>query len=260
MNIERAIDTLLSEGIGKRTLLHFTDPSYLKDIFKSKMLKGFKYKYNNSGELKTVATVRPGMANKKNVDKLSHASGGGIKIIIDAEKLSDSLRGVKIKPFAEFPMSAFERIRIHSGKTKQEMQAVINSFNKDVGANYRKFYKGKTSEEISIANKRIRALLSPIQKKHNLDNTTFSMIRNKYMDYLDTIVNREGEERIVLKGEGIPLDSKYMKFQIMKKSDEKIREELSYDPDLPKIIMKNKGMFIQDENFDRFVKGNKDED
>jgi hypothetical protein len=206
---------LLSEGIGERTLFHYTNFSGLSGMLETNKLKGFNYYLGGNGKFQ-IATVRPGMATDKGkVAKLSGATDGGIRIKIDAASLSDRARGVKIKSVAEYPISSLDIISQYSGVAKGKE---LNSFIKKLGRDIKAIEK-KTGIKATMtkSSKFVKEFLKVHRKEYDKygGDKDIQMLIEHYVGLIAEHKDREGEERISLKkGEGIPLDHKYLEIEI----------------------------------------------
>ena len=238
---------LLTEGIGERTLYHYTNWGYLLRILKSGYLKTAMY----SGGNKTfqISTVRPSKTDQKNLEILSGSTDGGIKFIINASKLSDNVRGAKIKTIAEYPTVFAENIgdlaRIKGDKIKPFVHQFGKDRNKIIKENNLKL-KDKTTlsklhfdEELS---KKLKEL--PSYKKYSL--ILLTKMSGNYSIFQNTSKEREGEERITFKkNTKIPLDKRYIKIEIEKGHgfynilDKERRLEII------KLMKKQKDLFVQ---------------
>ena len=249
----------LNEGIGERTLYHFTDYAALNDILKSEALKMRRYHGTEQGEVQ-LCTVRKSMECKAN--DLSGSSNGGVKIIIDASKLIDSVRGVKIKKVAEYPRVYMEdqRRNLQTDTGHKFTDKELNSLLKDIKTFQKKYnIKPDTYKDIiDIPDEQINELKSLSKKYYNvmvphlvkiLRTSTGSRGLKKYTQ------DREGEERITKKGrwdDQFPINKKYIKIEITKPSMLKAHVRNTDDDlkDLEKNMRKHKDLFVQNENYD----------
>lgn len=206
---------LLAEGVGERTLLHYTNWSGLSGMLDANKLKGFNYYLGGDGKYQ-IATVRPGMAtDKTKVAKLSGATDGGIKIKIDASVLSDKARGVKIKTVAEYPVASLDIISQYSGQPKGTK---LNSFIKKLGRDIKAIEK-KTGIKATMtkSSKFVKEFLKVYGEEYDKygGERDLQLIIEHYVGLIAEHKDREGEERITLKkGDGIPLDHKYIEIEI----------------------------------------------
>lgn len=225
-------EQLLSEGIGERELHHYTDIDGLFGILKSQTINGLNYtSFKGDKGKNSVATVRPSMSNEKNLDALSGSSSGGVKFIIDGSKLSDLVRGVKLKPLAEYPLTDMNVIR-STLKPGKKLNPFLNSMFK--------LMKQKPSQEIS---NKISKLLSD-NVKDGSEDTVRSLTKASLRDF----IKREGEERIVLKKGSIPLNPKYIKIELDDKKNFKIN---SYRR---KLLLDNKKYFVINDIYKKLTK------
>ena len=238
---------LLNEGIGERTLYHYTNWNYLLRILKSGHLKTAMY----SGGNKTfqISTVRPSKTDAKNLEMLSGSTDGGIKFIIDAAKLSDNVRGAKIKIIAEYPVIFAENIGDLAGVKGEKIKPFVHQFGKDIKRitkeNNLKL-KDKTTlsklhfdEELS---KKLKEL--PAYKKYT--TTLLTKMAGNYSIFRNTSKEREGEERITFKkNTKIPLDTRYIKIEIEKAHG--FYSILTQDRRLEiiELMKKHKNLFVQ---------------
>ena len=198
----------LIEGIGERKLYHYTNFYALKDILASKQLKGFKYKIRGD-EGYQIATVRPSMANKKNIGQLSKGTDQQeVRIIINASKLSDNIRGTKIRSIAEYPKEDTEKFKKLLGSRSKE----VNSFIKEINA-YAKKYPEYKNRNTPKGLRDIEKILKRygVDKKEKEEALRFQLGLSHYS------VNREGEERINIKKDHIPLSPNFIKIELLKK-------------------------------------------
>jgi hypothetical protein len=219
---------LLLEGIGERTLHHYTDMVSLFSILRDGTLKGFDYNTHHKGDFgkNTISTVRPGMANDKNLETLSGTTVGGVKIIIDGAKLSDAIRGMKIKPTAEFPIIDTKVL-----KHMLKIDVKVNEF----------------------ANKAFKVLKGPDKasdeffSKHALHGEQQAdQLRSRVIELLKNAKKREGEERIVLKkgSDEIRIDPKYIKIELHDKLGKKV-----INSSRKKLLINNKKYFVRNDAF-----------
>ena len=238
----------LLEGVGPRTLLHYTDYHALKKILDTGKLEAFEYPGTKSNT-KQIATVRPSMANKDNVKQLSSGTRGGVKIIIDASKMSDSARGAKIKTVAEFPIIHKQEIKKKLNVSDRKLELVL----KELDKHYKRF--GETEDDL-VSDEAVKNL-KMIEKKLGL--TRLKSAIASYELYLERRINREGEERITVKHpkSSIPVNNKYIKIELMDPYEGKA---FSSRVGAQKTIKKNKGLFVDNKHLKdilspNFIKG-----
>jgi len=255
-------EILLSEGIGKRVLHHYTNYDSLFNILKSKQLNAKKYPGTKKGTVQ-VATVRPSMSSSKNLGTLGSATDGGVKFIIDASNISDSVRGAKINTIAEIPYDTKKEIsKIHPSFFKNE---------KKLNLLLKKIQKFVPEDEKSFETRRMAPmkLTKVIVDKLKQDGVELEKDRYKNQEVLEKIVRlalfhtvmlrkREGEERITLKDlygknsknkTGLPLNKKYIKIELIKAPKQ---YELK---GLKEALLKNKNLFIQNDIYKKIVEG-----
>lgn len=227
-------EQLLSEGIGERELHHYTDLLSLFDILKSKSINGFDYNSFLEGDKgkKVISTVRPSMANKKNLEKISGNASGGVKIIVDGSKLSDTVRGVKMKPIAEYPL-----IDMNVIKTTMKPGKKINTF-------LNKMFGLMKAKQTAVIKDKIDKLLTDNIHEEKID-TVRTLTRAALRDF----VHREGEERIVLKKGNLPLNAKYLKIELHNKLMHKRIN--SYRR---KLLLDNKKYFVINDVYKKLTK------
>lgn len=221
---------LLTEGIGDRTLYHYTNYSGLLKILKAGHLRASLY---SGGEGKQqIATARQNTkTDDEKIASLSGATGGGVKFIITADKLigDSKVRGAKIKPIAEYPVSFAENVADLAGVTGK---AKIQSFVQQLGKDIKKVIKeNKIKQKGNNTLYKLRyeeAIAEQLKKMPKYskfaDKPLIRMLGNYFM-FVQTTKDREGEERITfkkgMKKPNVPLDSKYIKIVL----EQKIRFE-----------------------------------
>ena len=245
----------INEGIGPRTLYHYTTLKNLYNILKDKKINANKY-LGTPESSKQISTVRKSMDNINNRENLSRGANGGVKIIIDASKITDKIRGTKIKTIAELPVMYENGLREFVGlKKSKELRNFIddivrllrrhkideeNYYEKSKDSKVIKDYKKtvlknmKDSDEIKKLNKRILGVLSHLTTYKNLLN------------------NREGEERITLKGDSLPLNPDYIKIELTK--DDLFGFNYLQKIELAKRIRENKEFFKHNDVFKKIIK------
>ena len=243
----------LEEGIGPRTLYHFTDAQGLLGILQSNVLLGQGYGSTTKHGKDDICLVRPSMAHKKNMEKLSSSSNGGVKLIIDASKLSDKVRGVKIRPVAEFPTVFLSFVRRITGfstdkKIYKVAKGVAEYHKKKMEIS--KIKKGKKKEDYS---KELQELHNEYYNRLKIHPSQLYDLSNKYVQLIAS-KNREGEERIsVREGDAVPINESYVKIEIM--DARKVFKETYADErnDLLKAIRKNSKFFVRNDELKKLL-------
>ena len=218
MNIKKFIN----EGIGERTLYHYTKYSHLTNMLRTGLIRAMKYPGTPEGTVQ-IATVRPSMVNDKNIQQLSSGSIGGVRLVFDGAVLSDSIRGIKIVTIAELPAYHYQELldltKFKESKLDSIIQELEDNDYEDVLFKY-KLSKKKIKEFIDI-----------------------------YKEYKKYIINREGEERITIKSDKdmdfLDLNPKYVKIELLKPFPSKTI--VDFKPELIKLIKENKKLFIEND-------------
>jgi hypothetical protein len=224
MNTDKIFANFLYEMSGPiRKLFHYTNTIALAGILKDGAIKLGNYDINLETEKKIhqgrneplrvaeLATVRPTMSHFIYRDGLSN-NMGFIKIIIKPHILSDKVRGIKVKPIAEFPLFAINTIRdefIKIGNKKQlatvNANRVLAAFKKIVDDPKLDQQNEKQDEEFKKWLRESFTIELPVR--------TFIDAGDNMMAYIKA---REGEERISLKkGDRIPLNQNYISIELM---------------------------------------------
>jgi len=228
----------LLEGIGKRTLYHYTTYYALYKMLQEDKMIAFKYVGTPKGKYQ-IATVRPSLVNDRNLKELSGGSEGGVKIIFNAEILSDTIRGVKILNIAEVPILHFEDMMKAGKLTDSSLKKLIEKLNKKTKNNF----KLKLTKSISNILDEYK-----IKKKDK-----FFEFYKEYKRFL--IVAREGEERITIDQEYIRLNSKFMKIELVKPYPED--HYLKFKDKLIDQVIENKKYFVENSIHDELIRGKK---
>ncbi|RLD64476.1 MAG: hypothetical protein DRJ01_00620 [Bacteroidetes bacterium] len=249
----------LKEAIGERELHHYTDYNSLESILDDGFLKLDYYEGTKDGESQ-LSLVRPGMVNKENLKNLSSGATGGVKFIIDASKMSDTVRGAKIKTIAELPIMFKRQIKsmMNYGRGKD-----VDKMLKEMETLSKKYPKltttllpsGTTNEEMKkYLGDKTSAELNKFMYKWDMDKypTTFL---NAYRRYRKNSREREGEERLTLKSKNrlharLPLSTKFMKIELTKP----YQADKFYKEMLAKKIRKNKNLFVMNDIYKDIVK------
>jgi len=258
------------EGVAPRKNFHFTDFISLTKILNSKKLLTYSYSGCKDGE-KAFCTVRPSAINGRGLDYLSYGAGGGAKLIIDVGVLSDKVRGSKVRQVAEYNHDIKENdtkvflrtFDIENNKKNQTkmfnaLSLVLkpNAKSKDIikraeemayyGANFSKYlkpdFKSILKKKVGIEIKDRN--LTP-KDRIILGELIFTALMKK-----NNSIEREGEERIIIKGknnESISLDRSFVKIEITKPSVKGLSD--IEKKELKQSIRKNSGYFIKDENY-----------
>jgi hypothetical protein len=242
-------DLLLIEGIGKRTLHHYTDYSSLLKILRDKKIDGYQYPGGKDDEVQ-VATVRPSMANPKNLKHLGSSTDGGVDFIIDASALSDKVRGAKIKTIAELPFVSLKEIRKKHPVLKDVKKT--NALIKKIEKTIKKVNKGKNYRAQELAHKVVNDLIlngvEILEDKYDNRDLLFFVV-SKVIMLSRFHNNREGEERVSLKNKkaGIPLNKKYIKIELKEFPPNFSKKGLK------EALLKNKDLFIQNNIYKEII-------
>ena len=248
-----AFEVLLNEGIGPRTLYHYTDYTSLENILDDKELLGFKYVGTKNGELQ-VAVVRPSMANKKNLEALGSETNGGVKIIIHADKMigNNKARGIKLKTIAELPTIPMNRMKVEKYKYK-DSKRVFQKAKETLKSHGYKF--SKNSADYDDDADRAANLIA--------DDFHFSDDKIKNIDIMKNMIlswlrmeqlakKREGEERLTFKDNGrdsIPVNKEFMEIELTK-----IPKDNIISKDLKVLMKKNKDLFKINDVYKKVLK------
>jgi len=228
----------LSEGIGQRTLYHYTTYYALYKMLQENKIKAFKYVGTPKNKYQ-IAAVRPSLVNDRNLKELSRGTEGGVKIIFNMEILSDAIRGVKILNIAEVPILHFEDMKDISKLTDLSLKELIKKLNK------------KTKDNFKL---KLTKSISNILNDYKIKNKEkFFEFYKEYKRFL--ISAREGEERITIDKEYIRLNSKFMKIELVKPYPED--HYLKFKDKLINQIIDNKKYFIENSIYDELIKGKK---
>jgi 6-pyruvoyl-tetrahydropterin synthase len=260
---------ILNEGNYK--LHHYTTLKNLLSILLHNKLKGNIYPASDD---LAIATVRPSMASKKNLDSLSkNTKDRGVLFIFDTNKLNN----VKVKPVSEFQHQILADLKRDFKLTNSEINKLIKDINDKTGVidkisrvetRYRaievakKFAKENHEKllKILIKNPKIKKIFSNISNEENkalkdvkllkLQSNLLKLITFNYWSK-----NREGEERIELKknADSLKLDPKYIKVQITNPKGELKLNDFGKKM-LRKEIEKRDDLFIKDDNYKRLIK------
>jgi len=246
---------LLTEGIGKRILYHYTNYPGLLKILKSGHLKASLY--SGGGGRQQIATTRKNTkTDNKNIEMLSGATGGGVKIIIMADKIigNSKARGASIKPISEYPSSFSGNIADLAGISGEaKVKSYVQKLGKDIDKieKYTKTIRPKESDDTSLVKSKyyreIAERLKRDPKYSKIADRTLQMMVSNYLMFFHRLQKRENEERITFKNKikkpNLLLDPKYIKIVLEQKN--KFDKELSIQEklDLIKEIKKNKLLF-----------------
>lgn len=250
----------LREAIGERELHHYTKYVFLQNILKAGALRLNKYVGTPKGHGQ-LATVRPSMITKENLENLSSASDGGVKFIIDASKASDAVRGLKISPLAELPVMHREEIEKmvgprNSKKINLIMKELVSLMKKypKLGS-YTATYDTKENTKEIFGEEAYDAVVKHMEKwNYSMTRPNHVMnVAKRYRKYTDS---REGEERLTLKNKGqheqsLPLNKKYIKIELTKPDD---MNDRLYKEKLVREMKKNKDLFVQNDIFKDMIK------
>jgi hypothetical protein len=219
----KSLNNFLLEMAGTpRDLYHYTNTGNLEGILKDGHLKTSDYEANVDTEKRVfhgkvgsdtssseLATVRPSMAHKENVNSNLSGNIGLVKFIIKPHILSDKVRGVRVRPLAEFPLFAMKDIaEVMEAETGSDPK-MANRQAKEILNKGREYYDKDSSGFISWL-------------RRSFDWTAWEevptrQIYDRVTEYADYAREREGEERISLKKNNkIPLDSRYLKIELLK--------------------------------------------
>lgn len=274
------VKQLLQEMSGAvKQLYHYTNPKALYYILKERRLRTQLYPTGTHHDRKTerrreLATIRPSRASTVSVANLS-GSIGKVKIIIQFDKLNDLVRGTRALPIAEFPISrmrdlgtdVMNHIGIRDEDLAEKIAIKLVRLFRTEGSDF--FKSG------SLTTAAYNKLVSSLKKKileitgvNNIKNTE-GFVRNliKHINELnDDAKKREGEERIVLKqGEGIPLDKRYIKIELlqdftddfvalMRFYDSAQKLDNGYILEFEELAKSNEDLFIHNDEYNRFIK------
>jgi len=250
---------LLTEGIGERTLFHYTNYSKLIKILQSGHLKTSLYAGGKGKH--QLATVRPSStANEAQISALSGATDGGVKFIITADKLvgNNKVPGARIEPIAEYPVSYKENVGDFSGLKGAELTTFITKLGKaikkieiDLDLDYENaniMQKSKMMDalkEIKPFNKMNIKSLERIVNQQQMHRITSGGGKfTEKGEKKDKKFHREGEERITFKKQqNVPLDNKYIQISLgkMVKFDRELTPEKQLE--LITLIKKNRTLF-----------------
>ena len=204
----------------KREMFHFTNIAGLAGILKDGYIKAGEYDVNLKTEREVsqgrtsedrkgnpeLAVVRPSMAHRKNVESLSERTGL-VKIIIKTHILSDKMKGVKIRPIAEYPTWGTEDLQY----------TFLDQDYTDVEAKLAARKVIKKMAELKDKNASNKDFEDWLKKnfKWKEDPPPFKAIEKAAGEATHYSRRREGEERIELKkSDRIPLNSVYMKVEL----------------------------------------------
>jgi len=232
--MNKALKNFLSEMAGTpRDLYHYTNTRNLEGILKDGHLKTSDYEANTTATEKRVihgepeyhpatgeayssselATVRPSMSHETNVNANLSSNIGLVKFIIKPHILSDKVRGVRVRPIAEFPLFAMKDV---AEVMEDELGSDPKTANKQAKEILKKGKEYYEKDEFRLASSFITWLKKSFPWK-KWENVPTRRIYDRVAEYTDFIKEREGEERISLKkGDKIPLDSRYLKIELLK--------------------------------------------
>ena len=204
------------------------------------------------------------MASEDKLKDLSSGAAGGVKFIIDASKMSDTVRGAKIKTIAELPVMFKRQIKsmmkYGRGKDVDKMLKQMDALTKKhpkLRSVLLPSYSTNKEVEKYLGSENYKAIMQ-FMYKWDMDKypTTFL---SAYRRYKTNVREREGEERLTLKNKNklhakLPLNKKFMKIELTKdyESKDKFYREL-----LAKQLRKNKDLFIINDNYKKIVGGKK---
>ena len=250
----------LREAIGERELHHYTTYTSLEDILKDKYLEMKSYPGTPKGTSQ-LATVRKSMANKENLSNLSGGTEGGVKIIIDASKLSDTVRGAKVKTVAEFPVAYGSMLRQDFGKKNEknfnkilkELKSIVEKY--PVLLKKVEFRKTTTVHLKDLYGAKPYSAMKTFLKKWDIEQG-INLIINTYRRYKAHLSEREGEERITLKRKDrlntkLPLNKKYIKIELTKPYEAR----KFYKKKMKEVIVNNQELFVKNEFYKELMKG-----
>ena len=253
----------IEEGVSPRNLFHFTDIRGLKSILKSKRLKMDNY----IGDKKTsvsLAVVRPSMANPKNVESLSGSSSGGIKFVIKASELSDTVRGAKLKKIAEYPLQYTKSLERSINSIINDNPKVLKLIKKELDKIYRLTKGFNPYYNKSRKTPEVDKILDGLTSKYQITSTILTKWISRYTALTNELQKREGEERITLKKgtdekpSSIPLDRKYITIEIVdfkrsiQNAPRKTIEEFC------DVVYDNKKYFKKDDEYIKAIKWRED--
>lgn len=232
------LENFLFEMSGSpRTLLHYTSTNGLEGILKTGVIKFSNFDFNTASEKETLqhtrhkenpnelATVRPSMAHKDKLEALSE-NIGFVKITIKPHILADKVRGVRVKPIAEFPIGGMSEIKNEFNEFLDDPKDAME-WTKHFLKFMRKYFQGIKDwekEPSEDSEKNIQEQISKFLKDHGFKEEQagyeydwpLHVLFEQAKNYWRFISNREGEERIALKkGSEIPLDSRYTKIELL---------------------------------------------
>lgn len=248
----------LREAIGERELHHYTIYHALENILKTGNLRLRDYVGTPKGTGQ-LATVRPSMISKENLENLSGGSNGGIKIIIDASKASDAVRGLKVKTIAELPLMFKEQIEGKVGKRNRNniqkiMKELLSMLKIHPSLNsYLSTHETKEKTKEIIGDKAFDAV-KEFMDKWNIKLTQPAELINTAKRYRRYVKEREGEERLTIKDTGrnkkhsfLPLNKKYIKIELMKQPNKAAGLNKQYMEKLVRQMKKHKDLFIKND-------------
>ena len=222
MNTDKIFASFLYEMSGPvRKLFHYTNTIALAGILKDGAIKLSDYDINLATEKKIhqgqneptkvaeLAVVRPSMSHSINRNSLSN-NIGLVKIVVKPHILADKVRGVKVKPIAEFPLFAINTIRDEFIKIGNKKQQATANASRVLAA-----FKRITSDEEDTEEEQDEEFERWLKKAFPIELPVkmFISAGDNMMTYVKA---REGEERISLKkGDRIPLSQNYISIELM---------------------------------------------
>jgi hypothetical protein len=218
---------------------------------------------------KQVSAVRPSMSKTIDVDSLSYKIEG-VRIIIRVHKMLDKVRNVKTVPIAEFPADDFYSIRkiissiCGSKLKKNEIKNITKKFIKKFAK-----YIDLSKYEYNIGNLKIKKeKLEEIKDffkqnipliDNDINERLIRVLYSNVISYAYYLKKREGEERIVAP-EGIPLNSSYIKIELLPKSLNAINYSAFRKPKrIIDLLTKNKNLFITNQIYEKALEKSKKE-
>ncbi len=247
---------LLIENGPQRVLYHFTELDNLYLILKDGYLKTKKYQSGTKGYFDVCRVPVTGSAQKEVQDKelcvIRKSMVGLIKKIaignpdakftFQIDKMRDLVRGIKVKPIAEYPLDTYKsvaktlrtygEIKIQPKQAMRLAQKIIQDIDNFQSIKKRVAKRGKFFNDI-------------LQK---YGKAAITEIRWNLKPFRKYIVAREGEERLV--GiDKIPLNSKYMTIEIMRAPNTYLISKYENKEEILKNLKKHSSLFVKNKNY-----------
>jgi len=252
----------LFESGAPKVLFHYTNLKAIMKIIDQNRIRTKSYEIG-SHDLSTdkewyqraeLATIRPSMVKTIDIKQVTSAAAG-VRIIIQTDKLLDKIRGVKVRPIAEFPLGSIKsmeelmkRAGLSDSEARVATRKVLSGASKFIGKNFNPLDNYPLLTK--FINKVIGETTNKKVKAFNDGKAINYFMVEKIKKYLQWSDKREGEERIV-SNKAIPLDSRYLKIEFLPRISFK-NANITLKAGF--VILNNRDLFVNNAAFKRLVK------